>query len=74
MPEHGAAPQSTLAQTESSSPGCALASVCAPSPLAVPSLMEDVVTTTALPPEAAITHTATLASVFSAPPFHPPRV
>ena len=74
MPDHGAVPHSTLAQTESSSPGCALASVCSPSPTAVPSLTEHVVTTTALPPEVPITGTATLASTFSAPPFHPPKV
>ena len=72
MPEHGGVPHSTLAQSESSSPSCALASVCTPSPLAVPSLSE-YITSTSLPPEAAITHTATLASIFSAPPFHPPK-
>jgi hypothetical protein len=73
MPEHGAVPHSTLAQADSSSSSCALASVCTPSPLAVPSLIEEVVTTTALPPEVAITHPAILANVFSAPPFHPPK-
>jgi hypothetical protein len=74
MPEHGAVPRSALAQSESGSPSCALASVCSPSPLAVPSLTEDVVITTPPPPEAAVTRTVTLASIFSAPPFHPPRV
>jgi hypothetical protein len=73
MPEHETVPRSALAQSETAAPNCALASVCSPSPLAVPSLTEGVVIITALPPEVAITHPATLASVFSAPPFHPPR-
>lgn len=73
MQEHGGVPHSTLAQSESSAPSCALASACTPSPLAVPGLPEDVITTNSLPPEASITHTAILASVFSAPPFHPPK-
>jgi len=73
MPEHGAVPDSALAQSESALPTCALASVCSPSPLAVPSLTEDAVTTTALLPEVAITRTTALVSIFSAPPFHPPK-
>ena len=73
MPEHGAVPHSTLVQTESASPNCAISSVCSPSPLTVPSLTDDVVAAIALPPQVVITHTATLASIFSAPPFHPPR-
>lgn len=73
MPEHGTVPHSTLVPTDSPSPDCAIASVCSPSPLAVPSLTDDVVNTTPLPPEVVMTHIATLASIFSAPPFHPPK-
>jgi hypothetical protein len=73
MPEHGVVPHSTLAQTESASPNCAISLVCSPSPLAVPSFTDDLVVTTQLPAEVVITHTATLASIFSAPPFHPPK-
>jgi len=73
MPEHGAMPQSTLAQTESPAPNCALASVCAPSPLAIVSLPENLESVIALHSESPIMPAATLFGISSAPPFHPPR-
>ena len=74
MPEHGAVPHSTVAQTGSSTaPNCALASVCAPTPLAIASLPDSLESVTALHSEAPRISAATLASIFSAPPFHPPK-
>jgi hypothetical protein len=74
MPEHGAAPHSTVAQTGSSTTSnCALASVCAPTPLAIISLPENIGSVTALHSEAPRIVSATLSGISSAPPFHPPR-
>ncbi len=73
MPDHGAMPHTTVAQTESPGPNCTLASVCAPSPLAIVSLPENLESVVALhsePPRMAAT---TLLGISSAPPFHPPR-
>jgi hypothetical protein len=74
MPEHGMVPHSTIAQTESPAPNCALASACAPSPLAIVSLRESPESAIALNSEPLITASATLLGISSAPPFHPPRV
>ena len=73
MPDHGAVPQSTLAQTESPVPNCALASVCAPSPLAIVSLPGSLDSVIALHSEPPIMAAATLFGTSSASPFHPPR-
>jgi hypothetical protein len=72
MPEHGAMPAGTVAQTGSPPSNCALASVCAPSPLAVVSLSEtvSVVAVHARQPHMAAT---ILFGISSARPFHPPR-
>jgi hypothetical protein len=73
MPEHGAVPQSTVAQTEYPAPNCALATVCAPSPLTIVSLPENLESLVALHSEPPRMAAATLLGITSAPPFHPPR-
>jgi hypothetical protein len=73
MPEHGATPYSTVAQTEAPVPNCALASVCAPSPLAVVSLPENLESVIALHSEPPRMVATTPLGISSAPPFHPPR-
>lgn len=73
MPEHGAMPHSTVIQTESPAPSCALASVCAPSTLAIVSLPASLESVIPLYPAAEITETAILSGIASASPFHPPR-
>jgi hypothetical protein len=74
MPEHGAAmPQSTVAQPELPAPNCALASACAPSPLTIVSLPENLESIVALYSKPLVMAATTLFGVSSAPPFHPPR-
>jgi hypothetical protein len=73
MPEHGAMPHSTVAKTESPAPNCALASVCAPSPLAIVGLSQGLESVIALNSEPPIMGTVPLFGIASAPPFHPPR-
>jgi hypothetical protein len=73
MPEHGAKPPSTVAQTESPAPNCALASVCAPSPLTIVSLSENLESIVALYSKPPVMAATTLFGISSAPPFHPPR-
>ena len=73
MPDHSAMPYSSVAQTQSPAPNCALASVCAPSPLAILSLPENLESVIALHSESPIVATAALFGISSAPPFHPPR-
>lgn len=73
MPEHGAMPYSTVAQTEAPAPNCALASVCAPSPLAIVSLPENLESVVALHSALPLMMATTLFGVSSGPPFHPPR-
>jgi hypothetical protein len=73
MPEHGAMPDSSVAQTESPAPNCALASVCAPSPLTIVSLPENLESTVALYSKPPVMAATTLFGLSSAPPFHPPR-
>src|SRR3954463_1528911 len=73
MPEHGPIPTSTAAQAESPVPNCPLASVCAPSQLAIaglPELLQAVMDPRTEPSAAAATP---LFSISSAPPFRPPR-
>lgn len=73
MPEHGAVPHSTLAQPNSSTPNCALASVCAPTPLAIASLADRLESTLELYTESGSLSAPTLFGISSAPPFDPPR-
>jgi hypothetical protein len=73
MPEHGAVPHSTVAQTESATPSCALASVCAPSQLAIAGLSDIIQSVTDFRTEPSVTAANTLFSISSSPPFHPPR-
>jgi hypothetical protein len=73
MPEHGTVPHSTVAQTESSAPNCALASVCVPSPLAIASLPANLESVIPLHSESPIMAAATLIGISSASLFHPPR-
>jgi hypothetical protein len=73
MPEHGAMPQGSSAQAPSPVPNCALSQACAPSPLAVVILPEKLENISALHSESPTLTVATLSSVSSAPPFHPPR-
>lgn len=70
--QHGAA-QGSLLESGSPTKGCTLASVCAASALAVPSLSEGQESITPLHSAAAIPAAVTLDGVASAPPFHPPR-
>jgi hypothetical protein len=73
MPEHGAVPHSTVAQPNSSVPNCALASVCAPTPLAIVSLGDGLQSITVLSTELRSMAAPTLFGISSAPPFDPPR-
>jgi hypothetical protein len=73
MPEHGALPYGTVNQSGSPAPSCALASVCAPTPLAIVSLAENLESIIPLHAAATIMAAATLSGISSAPPFHPPR-
>jgi hypothetical protein len=73
MPEHGAMPRSTVAQTESPAPNCALASVCAPSPLAIVGLPDNLESAVAFYSESPVMAAPALFGISSAPPFHPPR-
>lgn len=73
MPEHGAVPHSSLMQPGSPVPSCALAAICTPSPLAIPTAADGPESVVALPAEAVITPPIALLGIFSAPPFHPPR-
>ena len=73
MSEHGAMPDSSVAQTESPAPNCALASVCAPSPLTIVSLPESLESVVAFYSQSPIMAAPALFGISSAPPFHPPR-
>jgi hypothetical protein len=53
--------------------GCALAFVCARTPLAIPSLSDAPESMLPLPSAAATPVAVALTDVVSAPPFHPPR-
>ena len=73
MPEQRAAAHGSVSESGSPAQGCALASICAASALAVPGLSEGQESVIPLD-SAAITPAAVpLAEVASAPPFHPPR-
>ena len=72
MPGQHAA-KGSLLKSGPLSQGCALASICAASAPAVPSLSEDQETTFPLRLAQATPAAVTLVGVVSAPPFHPPR-
>jgi hypothetical protein len=73
MPDHVAVPHRTVTPSEPPAPNCALASICAPSPLAIVSLPERVESLIAVQSEPPITAAHNLFGISSAPPFHPPR-
>jgi hypothetical protein len=73
MPEHGALPHSTVAQPNSATPNCTLASVCAPTPLAIISLPDGLQSVIALSADSRGIAAPTLFGISSAPPFDPPR-
>ena len=75
MPEHGTAPTTKLSDQAPVSPqSCALATVCAPAPLAVPGFAGQLESAVLLQATPRIAGTPTPVDVASAPPFHPPRV
>lgn len=75
MPEHGRVPTHSLSQTVPlSSQPCPMAAACAPAPLAVPAFAGQLVRVVAQHPVPAIADTTSPIAIFSALPFHPPRV
>jgi hypothetical protein len=73
MPEQRTPAHSSLLESGSLPQGCALASICAASALAVPSLSEGQESVIPLHSAAATPIAVLLFGVASAPPFHPPR-
>jgi len=73
MPGQRTNPQASLLESGSATQGCALASACAASALAVPELSEGQESIIPLQSAAATPVAVTLDGVVSAPPFHPPR-
>jgi hypothetical protein len=73
MPEHGAVPYGTVSEPGSPPQSCEQASVCAPSPLAVPSLGTSLESVVPVRIGAVIIALAILFGTSSTPPFHPPR-
>ncbi|MEP7227152.1 MAG: hypothetical protein ABI785_07310 [Gemmatimonadales bacterium] len=74
MPEHGIVPsQSLTGPAPLSTQSCAIASLCAPAPLAVPSFAGLLETTLLLHNALGIAGTTLPLDVSSAPPFHPPK-
>jgi hypothetical protein len=75
MPQHGSAPSHSFsAAVPVSSPGCAMATVCAPAPLAVPALANQLVRAVPLRSILPIAGTNFPTDIASAPPLPPPRV
>jgi hypothetical protein len=74
MPEHGTVPAQHYSESVPvPAQSCAIASFCAPAPLAIPgfsSLLETTVVLHAIP---SITRSSQPLHGYSAPPFHPPR-
>lgn len=73
MPEQRPAAHGSVLEAGSPTQGCALASVCAASALAVPSLSDGQESMVPLHSAAATPAAVTPDGVVSAPPFHPPR-
>jgi hypothetical protein len=75
MLEQGMALRHTFSESATRpAPNCALVSVCAPAPLAVPVSASRVETAFVLQVAPAIAGDTRPLDVFSAPPFRPPRV
>jgi hypothetical protein len=74
MPEHGTTPAQHASESSPGSPqNCAIASFCAPAPLAIPGvsgLLETRVDLLAFSSSFGATRPL---DVYSAPPFHPPK-
>jgi hypothetical protein len=74
MPEHGSNPVYSVGEPSPHTPqSCALASVCAPAPLAIPVIGKQIVRGAVLISAALIAPTTPPVEVSTAPPFHPPR-
>jgi hypothetical protein len=73
MPEQRTAAHDTRLESGAPAQGCALASICAASALAIPSLSEGQESVIPLHSTAATPIAVPLFGVASAPPFHPPR-
>jgi len=74
MPEHGSKPVYSVGEpSPHTTQSCALASVCAPAPLAIPVIGNQMVRGAAPISTALIAPTTRLVEVATAPPFHPPR-
>lgn len=73
MPDQHSA-QGSMLVSGAPTQGCALASACAASALAVPGLAEGRESIIPLHSAAATSAPATFNGVTSAPPFHPPKV
>lgn len=75
MPEHGRVPAHSVTQTVPvSSQPCPMAAACTPSPLAVPGFGGQLVRVVSLHPIPTIAAPSSPADIFSAAPFHPPKV
>jgi hypothetical protein len=74
MPEHGAAPPQSFSESIPVSPeSCAVASFCAPAPLAIPGFADLSETTLTLHTISSIAGPSGPLLGYSAPPFHPPK-
>jgi hypothetical protein len=74
MPEHGSDPGSSVGEpSPHTTQSCALASVCAPAPLAIPVIGSQMVRRATFTTNASIAPTTWPVEVATAPPFHPPR-
>jgi hypothetical protein len=74
MPEHGTAPVQHYAESAPVPPqSCAIASFCAPAPLAIPGASGLLETRVDLVASSPIVGAARHPQAYSAPPFHPPK-
>jgi hypothetical protein len=74
MPEHGSKPVYAIGEpSPHTAQSCAVASVCAPAPLAIPEMGNHKARGAALLSAALIAPTTRPVEVATAPPFHPPR-
>lgn len=74
MPEHGTVPAQHYSESMPVTPqSCAIASFCAPAPLAIPAFSGLLETTVVLHAGLSIAGPSRRLHGYSAPPFHPPR-
>ena len=73
MAEHGAAPASSIAGPDPAAHGCTFATICSPTPFAIPSLARGLASAVPPHPDARIVGAASLHGILLTPPFHPPR-